>query len=92
MNKADFIAEVANKAGLSKKDATSAVEASIDVITETLAKGESVSFIGFGSFSVSERAARDGVNPSTGAKIKIASSKVAKFKVGAKLKEAVNKK
>lgn len=92
MNKADFISEVAKKAGLSKKDTTSAVEASIEVITERLAAGDSVAFIGFGAFSVSERAARDGVNPSTGAKIKIPSSNVAKFKVGAKLKEAVNKK
>lgn len=92
MNKAEFIAAVANKAGLSKKDATSAIESSIEVITEKLAEGDSVSFIGFGAFSVSQRAARDGINPSTGEKIKIASSNVAKFKVGAKLKEAVNKK
>ena len=89
MNKAELIAEVAEKAGLTKKDAAAALEATLDTITDALAKGDSVSFIGFGTFSTSKRAAREGINPSTGAKIKIAESTVAKFKAGAKLKEAV---
>jgi DNA-binding protein HU-beta len=89
MNKSDLIAAVADKAGLTKKDAGSAIEATLETITETLAAGDSVAFIGFGTFSTSKRAAREGINPSTGAKIQIAESTVAKFKVGAKLKEAV---
>ncbi len=89
MNKAELIALVAEKAGITKKDAGAALDATLETITETLAKGDTVSFIGFGTFSTSKRAAREGVNPSTGAKIKIAEATVAKFKVGAKLKEAV---
>ena len=89
MNKAELIAKVASKAGLTKKDAGAALEATLETITEALASGDSVSFIGFGTFSTSKRAARDGINPATGEKIKIAESTVAKFKVGAKLKEAV---
>ena len=89
MNKADFITASANKAGLTKKDMSAALEATLETITETLSSGDTVAFIGFGTFSTSKRAARDGVNPSTGAKIKIAESTVAKFKVGSKLKEAV---
>ena len=91
MNKADFITASAKKAGLSKKDMTAALEATLETITETLSSGDSVAFIGFGTFSTSKRASRDGINPSTGAKIQIAESTVAKFKVGAKLKEAVKK-
>ena len=89
MNKAELIATVADKAGLTKKDAGAALEATLETITETLSSGDSVAFIGFGTFSTSKRAAREGVNPSTGAKIQIAESTVAKFKVGAKLKESV---
>ncbi|MGB3751198.1 MAG: HU family DNA-binding protein [Arcobacteraceae bacterium] len=92
MNKSELIAAVADKAGLTKKDAGAAIEATLETITETLASGDenaSVAFIGFGTFSTSKRAAREGINPSTGAKIQIAESTVAKFKVGAKLKEAV---
>jgi len=89
MNKADLITIVSDKAGLTKKDTTVVVDALLETITETLAEGESVSFIGFGSFSTSDRAARDGVNPSTGAKIQIAASRLAKFKAGSKLREAV---
>ena len=89
MNKAEFITSVAEKAGLSKKDTSAALEATLETITEALSNGESVSFIGFGTFNTSKRAAREGVNPATGAKIQIAESTVAKFKVGAKLKEAV---
>ena len=89
MNKAELIAQVANKAGLTKKDAGAALEATLETITEALSSGDTVPFIGFGTFSTSKRAAREGVNPSTGAKIQIAESTVAKFKVGAKLKKAV---
>ena len=89
MNKAELVDAIASKAGLTKKDAEAAVNAFTGTVTDTLAKGDSVALIGFGTFSTSKRAARDGVNPSTGAKIKIAASTVAKFKVGAKLKEAV---
>jgi len=89
MNKADFITASAQKAGLTKKDMTAALEATLETITETLSKKESVALIGFGTFSTSERAARDGINPSTGAKIKIAASTVAKFKVGATLKNSI---
>lgn len=89
MNKSEFIDAVASKTGLTKKDAGAALDAALETITEALSKGDSVSFIGFGTFSTSKRAARSGVNPSTGAKIQIAESTVAKFKVGAKLKEAV---
>ena len=89
MNKSEFIDAVASKTGLTKKDAGSALDATLETITEVLSKGDSVSFIGFGTFSTSKRAARSGVNPSTGAKIQIDESTVAKFKAGAKLKEAV---
>ncbi len=89
MNKSELIAAVADKAGLTKKDAGTAIEATLETITETLSGGENVAFIGFGTFSTSKRAAREGINPSTGAKIQIAESTVAKFKVGAKLKESV---
>ena len=89
MNKAELISTVAERTGLKKKDVTLMMDETIGAITESLSKKESVSFLGFGTFSTSERKARDGVNPSTGAKIKIAASTVAKFKVGAGLKEAV---
>jgi DNA-binding protein HU-beta len=89
MNKAELVAAVAEKAGITKKDAGAALEATLETITGALASGDSISLIGFGTFSTSKRAARSGVNPSTGAKIEIAESTVAKFKVGAKLKEAV---
>ena len=91
MNKADLISAVAEKSGLTKKDVSSALDATLETITETLANKEEVQFIGFGSFSTSKRAAREGINPSTGAKIQIAESTVAKFKVGAKLKATVKK-
>ncbi len=91
MNKAELIEAIASKSGLTKKDAGAALDAFTATVTETLSKKDTVALIGFGTFSTSERAARDGVNPSTGAKIKIAASTVAKFKVGAKLKEAVKK-
>jgi DNA-binding protein HU-beta len=90
MTKAELIDSMAEKAGLSKKDAGEALNAFTESVTAALSKGDKVALIGFGTFSVSERAAREGRNPSTGATMKIAASKVAKFKAGAKLKEAVN--
>jgi len=89
MNKSELIAAVADKAGLTKKDAGAALEATLETITETLTGGDTVAFIGFGTFSTSKRAAREGVNPSTGAKLIIPATVVAKFKAGSKLKEAV---
>ena len=88
-NKADLIDGVAAKSGLTKKDATAAVEALFDVVTETLAEGERVQVIGFGSFEVRERAARKGRNPQTGDEIEIPATKVPAFKAGKGLKDAV---
>ena len=88
-NKADIIEEVASSTGLTKKDATVAVEAVFNKIQETLAKGEKVQLIGFGNFEVRERAARKGRNPQTGAEIEIPASKVPAFKAGKALKDAV---
>lgn len=90
MNKQEFIDAVADKAGLSKKDAKSAVDATLETITETLAKGESVTFIGFGVFSASARAARTAKVPGTDKTVEVAATTVAKFKVGKALKEAVS--
>ncbi|CAG9468866.1 HU family DNA-binding protein [Campylobacter upsaliensis] len=89
MTKADFISQVAQNAGLTKKDAGAATDAVISTITEVLAKGDSISFIGFGTFSTTERAAREARVPSTGKTIKVPATRVAKFKVGKSLKEAV---
>lgn len=91
MNKAEFVDAIAGKAGLSKKDAKGAVEAMIEVITETLAKKETVSFIGFGTFTTSERAARTAKVPGTDRTVDVPATTVAKFKVGKALKEAVAK-
>ncbi len=91
MNKAEFIDAVAAKAGLSKKDAKGAVDAVLETITETLVKKESVSFIGFGTFSTSERAARTAKVPNTDKTVEVPATTVAKFKVGKALKEAVAK-
>jgi DNA-binding protein HU-beta len=89
MNKAELISQMADKAGISKKEAGSALDAFMETVTETLSAKDTIALIGFGTFSTSERAARSGVNPSTGAKIQIAATTVAKFKAGAKLKAAV---
>jgi DNA-binding protein HU-beta len=89
MNKAEFIDAVATKTGLSKKDTKAALEATLETITETLAKKDTVSFIGFGTFSTSERAARVARVPGTGAEVQVPATTVAKFKVGKALKEAV---
>ncbi len=91
MNKQAVISAVADKTGLSKKDAEAAVTAMIDVITDTLQGGGTVSFTGFGTFSTSKRKARQGVNPATGEKIQIAATTVPKFKAGKSLKDAVKK-
>ena len=89
-NKAELIENVASSTGLTKKDATAAVDAVFSTIQETLAKGEKVQLIGFGNFEVRERAARKGRNPQTGKEIKIAASVVPAFKAGKGLKEQVN--
>ena len=92
MNKAEFIDAVAAKAGLSKKDAKGAVDAVLDTITEALVKKDSVSFIGFGTFSVAQRAARTAKVPGTDKTVDVPATTVAKFKVGKALKEAVSAK
>lgn len=91
MNKAEFIDAVAAKAGLSKKDAKGAVDAALETITETLVKGDSVSFIGFGTFSTAARAARTAKVKGTDRTVNVAATTVAKFKVGKALKDAVAK-
>ena len=90
MNKTELVAAIADEAGLSKKDAEKALKAFTDVVTEELKKGEKVQLVGFGTFEVSERAAREGRNPQTGAAMKIAASKAPKFKAGKALKDMVN--
>lgn len=90
MNKAELTEAVATQAGLSKADAGNAVDAVFDTVSGCLASGDSVSLIGFGTFSVSDRAARTGRNPRTGETIQIAASRAAKFKAGKGLKDAVN--
>lgn len=90
MNKAELIDAVADSADLSKSDAGNAIDAVLGAIESALAKGDSVSLIGFGTFSVSNRAARTGRNPRTGETIQIAASRAAKFKAGKALKDAVN--
>ena len=90
MNKTELVDAIAKSADLTKSDAGKALNAIIEAISGTLAKGDDVTLIGFGTFSVSERAARTGRNPSTGKEIKIAAKKVAKFSAGKGLKEAVN--
>lgn len=90
MNKTELIAAVAEKAELSKKDAEKALKAFTDVVTEELAKGEKIQLVGFGTFEVSERAAREGRNPKTGEKMQVAASKTPKFKAGKALKDQVN--
>ncbi|MBI5310553.1 MAG: HU family DNA-binding protein [Actinobacteria bacterium] len=89
MTKQEFISQVREKAGISNSDATRAVDAVLETISETLKRGGEVSFTGFGKFSVSERSARQGVNPQTGERIQIAASKVPRFSAGAKLKQTV---
>ena len=90
MNKAELVAAVAEKAEISKKDAEAAVKAFTDVVAEELKKGEKIQLVGFGTFEVSERSAREGRNPQTGETMKIEASKSPKFKAGKALKDAVN--
>lgn len=85
MNKTELVKKIAEKAGLSQADSKKALEATLDTIKETLAANDSVALIGFGTFSVAERPARQGKNPRTGEIINIAAKKVAKFKAGAGL-------
>jgi DNA-binding protein HU-beta len=89
VTKQEFINHVKEKTELSGAQAGEAVDAVLETISETLARGGEVAFTGFGKFSVSHRSARQGVNPQTGATIQIAASKVPKFSAGAKLKQAV---
>ena len=90
MNKTELIAAVAEKAEFSKKDAEKAVKAFTDVIAEELVKGEKIQIVGFGTFEVAERAAREGRNPKSGEAMTIAASKMPKFKAGKALKDMVN--
>jgi DNA-binding protein HU-beta len=90
MNKGELIDAVAASAGLSRADATKAVDAVLDNVTRALAGGNSVSLVGFGTFTVKDRAARMGRNPRTGEPIEIAASRVPGFKAGKALKDAVN--
>ena len=92
MNKAELIAEVAVKAGLSKKDSEKAVTAALDTIAASLEAGEKVQLVGFGVFDVKERGVRMGRNPKTKEEIEIPASRVPQFKAGKALKDAVDKK
>jgi DNA-binding protein HU-beta len=89
MNKSDLIAAMAASADISKASAGKALDGMMGAVSSSLSKGESVTLVGFGTFSVSKRAAREGRNPQTGKTMKIAAKKVAKFKVGTKLADAV---
>ncbi len=90
MNKTELITAIAESAEISKKDAEKALKAFSDVVTEELKKGGKIQLVGFGTFEVSERAAREGRNPQTGKTMKIAACKAPKFKAGKALKDAVN--
>lgn len=90
MNKNELIANAAERSNLTKKDTEAALKAITDTITEALKNGDKVQIVGFGTFEVSERAAREGRNPHTGETMKIAASKAPKFKAGKALKDAVN--
>jgi len=90
MNKTELISAVAEKAEISKKDSEKALKAFIDVVTDELKNGEKIQLVGFGTFEVSERAAREGRNPQTGKTMKIEACKAPKFKAGKALKDAIN--
>lgn len=90
MNKTELVAAMAKETNLSKKDVEAVLKSFIDVVSEELKKGEKVQLVGFGTFEVSERAARTGKNPQTGKAIKIPASKAPKFKAGKALKDTVN--
>lgn len=90
MNKPEFIEAVATEAGITKKDAENAVNAFTKVVTNALTKGDKVQLIGFGTFEVADRAAREARNPKTGETVQVAASKAPKFKASGTLKDAVN--
>ena len=90
MKKVELVEAVADRAGLTKADATRALDATLEAITEALVKGDKVPLVGFGTFSVSRRAAREGRNPRTGETVQIAARNAVSFKAGSALKDAVN--
>lgn len=90
MNRMELVAAIAEKSELSKKDAEKALKAFTDVVAEELKKGEQIQLVGFGTFKVSERAAREGRNPQTGETMQIKASKTPKFKAGKALKDMMN--
>jgi len=90
MNKTELISAISEKAGLSKKDAEASVKAFVDVVSEALVQGDKIQLVGFGTFEVAERAAREGRNPKSGEPMQIAASKSPKFKAGKALKDLVN--
>lgn len=90
MNKTELVEAMAKQTGLNKKDAEAALKAFIESVEGALKKGDKVQLVGFGTFEVSERAAREGRNPQTGKKMKIAASKAPKFKAGKAFKDALN--
>ena len=91
MNKTELVAAIAEKAELSKKDSEAALKAFIDVVTDELKNDRKVQLVGFGTFEVTKRAAREGINPLTKEPMRIPASKAPKFKAGKALKETVNK-
>ena len=90
MNKTELVSAISDATNLSKKDSEAAVKAFTDVITKALKKGDKVQLVGFGTFEVAKRAAREGRNPQTGKAMKIKASKAPKFKAGKALKDALN--
>lgn len=90
MTKTELVNSIAEKAGLSKSDSEKALKAFVDTVSDALKQGDKIAMVGFGTFSVGERAARVGKNPQTGAAINIPAAKVPKFKAGKALKDAVN--
>jgi DNA-binding protein HU-beta len=91
MNKTELIEKITASANLTKADSKKALDATIEAITAALKKGDKVQLVGFGTFAVTKKPAREGINPATKQKIKIAAKKVAKFKAGAELAKAVDK-
>ncbi|MDA8194396.1 MAG: HU family DNA-binding protein [Thermaerobacter sp.] len=91
MNKSDLVTEVAERAGMTKKDAERAVNAVVETIEGALTKGDRVSLVGFGTFEVRERAARTGRNPRTGEALEISGSRIPAFKAGKSLKDSISK-
>ena len=90
MKKVELVEAIAEKAGLTKADATKALDATLATITEALANGDKINLVGFGTFAVSKRSAREGRNPRTGETVKIAARNAVTFKAGSALKDAVN--